>query len=74
MNVQTLPEFKSQLDAAAALLAKSLEDSTVIEGAENKILVKTPSTLGRQMIDGNRVLFTHKVGETEYLVCIKEVR
>jgi hypothetical protein len=74
MITRILPILAAKLDGAAALIAESPDDSVVVEGEENKILVKPDSVLGKEKLESGMVLFTHRFGTVEYLVCINEAR
>jgi hypothetical protein len=72
MNTHILPELAARLSVSAAELAGSSNDSIIVEGADNKILVKASSALGKENIDANMVLFPYQFGGEEYLVCIHQ--
>ncbi len=75
MEARIAPELKNQIEAVVADLMKSLEDSIVIAGADNKILVKAESQLGKQMLSEERVLFPYSDGRNnQFFVCIASER
>lgn len=73
-KVNEVPELKAQLEATARELSGLSEDSLIIAGADNKMLVKARTTFGQTMIDQNRVLFPVEIDQENYLVCVAQLR
>ncbi len=74
MKAHIVPEEESKVKATALKLIESGQESMVIEGADNETLVKVPSALAKEMIEGNRVLVPFSLQGHEFLVCITEIR
>jgi len=74
MKADAVPEFRAQIAAAAAALKDSPSDHILIEGADNKVLVKSGSAMGAKMLAEDMVLFPQSIGGNLYLVCIASCR
>jgi non-ribosomal peptide synthetase component E (peptide arylation enzyme) len=74
MKADAVPEFRAQIEAAAAALKNSPNDHVLIEGADNKILVKSGSNIAKRMIEENMLLFPQIIDGNHYLVCIASRR
>ena len=74
MKTKVIPQLQAQIEAAAAFLVESKEDSVEIAGADNMTLVKTKSETALTKRARKMVLFYQVVAGKDYLVCITASR